>query len=143
MFGERRPTEELASTWSLRSVLSFLPGVDSSASKEEPRWEGTFRRVPAADNIALPKEIRATVAVNEEGSPVDEASKRLMDLQNAEADKAKRDVKEDYVVVYLPPYFKQRIMLFIASLWIVGSISVVAAFAATYCYWSRILQALH
>ncbi|KLO17994.1 hypothetical protein SCHPADRAFT_925510 [Schizopora paradoxa] len=129
MFGERRPTEELASTWGIRTALSFLPGFEE-VSKAEPRWEGAFRRVPAADNIALPKEIRATVAVNEDGSPVDEASKRLMELQNSEADKAKRDVKEDYTIVYLPPYFKHRIMLFIASLWIVGSTAVVVVFAA-------------
>lgn len=84
--------------------------------------DGSFRRVPATDNLALPRDMRATVAVTEDGEPVDEAARVLMRQQDAEADKAKRNIKDDYMIVYLPPHFRYRIFGFILLLWTVGAI---------------------
>jgi E3 ubiquitin-protein ligase MARCH6 len=47
--------------------------------------------------------MRATVAVTAAGEPVGDDAMKLMSLQNAEAIKAKRSIKDDYMIVYLPP----------------------------------------
>ena len=86
--------------------------------------DGYFRRVPATDNLALPRDMRATVTVNAEGEPVDDAGRELMAQQNAEAEKAKHNVQDDYMVVYIPPHFRWRIFGFIALLWIIGAVFV-------------------
>ncbi|KAI0085732.1 hypothetical protein BDY19DRAFT_964078 [Irpex rosettiformis] len=79
--------------------------------------DGKFRRVPNSDNVALVKNEPATAEVDGSGQPVDERAAQLMQLQNAEAEKARRNIKDDYVVVYLPPYFRYRIMAFTVALW--------------------------
>lgn len=81
-------------------------------------YDGTFRRVPASDNVSLPREMRATAEVDVDGEPATEAAGRLIHLQNLEAEKAKRNIKADYTVVYIPPRFQYRIILFIFVLWI-------------------------
>lgn len=121
MFGERRAPEEYTpKNWSWRRSL-----VDSGIEMDdsEAQHDGTFRRVPNNDNIALVKHEPATIEVDAEGQPVTDKDRRLMELQNAEADKMKRIVKDDYIIVYLPPHFRYRVAAFILSMWIVGSTS--------------------
>jgi E3 ubiquitin-protein ligase MARCH6 len=91
--------------------------------------DGTFRRVPASDNVALPREMRATAEVNVNGEPVNETAAKLIQLQNAEAEKAKRNVKADYTIVYIPPHFRYRTMLFILIIWVAFAIFLAAAFS--------------
>jgi E3 ubiquitin-protein ligase MARCH6 len=115
MFGERYPMEEFTprhSSW----TMFFL----NTLGLRDPNniQDGTFRRVPASDNVALPREMRATAEVNAIGEPMTEAAARLIQLQNAEAEKAKRNVKADYTVVYIPPHFRYRTMLFILAIWV-------------------------
>jgi len=50
----------------------------------------------------------------------------LIASQNAEAVKAKRDVKNDYIVAYFPPRFRLRITAFVLAVWTI--MAVVAAF---------------
>ncbi|KAL0574135.1 hypothetical protein V5O48_007824 [Marasmius crinis-equi] len=85
-------------------------------------YDGTFRRVPNTDHLALPRDMRATVAVSATGQPVDDAAKLLMAQQDAETLKAKRNVQDDYTIVYIPPHFRYRIIGFILLLWTVGSL---------------------
>jgi E3 ubiquitin-protein ligase MARCH6 len=47
-----------------------------------------------------------------------------MSLQNAEAIKAKRSIKDDYTIVYLPPYLQYRVIGFITLVWIFGAIVI-------------------
>jgi E3 ubiquitin-protein ligase MARCH6 len=124
MFGDRYPMEE------------FTPQHDSWASFimtavgiHDPRnmHDGSFRRVPASDNVALPRDMRATAEVDANGEPVTDAAVGLIRLQNAEAEKAKRNFQSDYTVVYLPPHFRYRIMLFILALWIAFAVFVTTA----------------
>lgn len=114
MFGERHSSEELTPIYA--SWKSFAMGAFGSDAPEGIH-DGTFRRVPASDNVALPREMRATAEVNAEGEPISEAAARLIQLQNMEAEKAKRNVNSDYVLVYIPPQFRYRIIAFIAALW--------------------------
>ncbi|KDR68014.1 hypothetical protein GALMADRAFT_79202, partial [Galerina marginata CBS 339.88] len=116
-FGGRYPQEEYTpKDWRANFIQDPVHVVG-----EDEVPDGSFRRVPATDNLALPRDMRATVAVTPEGEPVDDAAKELMALQDAEADKAKRTIKDDYMVVYMPPYFRYRIITFITLLWIFGA----------------------
>lgn len=128
MFGERHNDEmEFMST---KDWFASIWRKPSKRVKIEKQFKGSYRRVPAEDNIALPKELRATVAVNVDGTPIDEAGRRLMDRQNAEAEKARRNIDKDYTVVYLPPHFRSRVILFIIGLWLAFSMVMVTAIAA-------------
>ena len=119
-FGGRHHEEEYTpKTW--RGLFSG-PAVEMPDIDDTP--DGSFRRVPATDNIALPRDMRATVAVTATGEPVDNDARELMESQNAEADKAKRSIKDDYMIVYLPPFFRYRVIGFITLLWIFGAICI-------------------
>jgi E3 ubiquitin-protein ligase MARCH6 len=71
--------------------------------------------------------MRATAEVDANGEPVTDVALKLIQLQNAEAEKAKRNVKSDYTIVYMPPHFRYRIILFILALWVVFAIFVAVA----------------
>ncbi|KAJ7623737.1 hypothetical protein FB45DRAFT_1089571, partial [Roridomyces roridus] len=117
-FGGRYPNEEY-STWRWSAFF-----YRSNADLDNPKnvKDGTFRRVPATDNISLPRDMRATAAVTEQGQPVDEEARKLIAMQDDEAIKAKRAVQEDYMVVYIPPHFRWRVFLFISILWVLGAV---------------------
>ncbi|KAG1738893.1 uncharacterized protein EDB91DRAFT_1137224 [Suillus paluster] len=123
MFGERHTDEEF--TVQFNNWITFLRRSPSDIEAASKTRDGTFRRVPASDNIALPKDMRATAEVLEDGTPVDLAAKELVAAQDAEATKAKREIKNDYLIVYFPPNFRLRIFGFIASVWVV--VAVLAA----------------
>ncbi|KAG5654209.1 hypothetical protein H0H81_006242 [Sphagnurus paluster] len=118
-FGGRHPAEERSRRWKL-----FL-------KHDEPATvvDGTFRRVPATDNLALPRDMRATVAVTEFGVPINEEARQLMAQQDTEMEKAKRNISEDFMIVYIPPGFRYRLICFIALLWVIGAILLGVAVA--------------
>uniref|UniRef100_A0A0W0F5D3 RING-type E3 ubiquitin transferase n=2 Tax=Moniliophthora roreri TaxID=221103 RepID=A0A0W0F5D3_MONRR len=127
-FGGRYPNEEYTP-----EHFSFLPltlltvkngGKEDEENPIRQACDGTFRRVPATDHIALPRDMRATVPVTPTGQPVDDKAKLLMLAQDAETLKAKRSIANDYIIVYLPPFFRYRVMGFICCLWIVGAACV-------------------
>ena len=117
-FGGRHPREEFTpKNWRNNFIREVVHLVDKGDIPD-----GSFLRVPAVDDVALPRDMRATVSVNAEGEPVNSEAKGLMELQNAEADNAKRNIKVDFMVVYIPPHFRCRIICFIALLWMFGSV---------------------
>jgi E3 ubiquitin-protein ligase MARCH6 len=125
MFGERHPSEEVA----LEGFFSFRSRhADGSGTREAPT-EGGWRRVPANDNVAIVRGMRATVEVTEDGKPINDAEARLLKLQNAEAERHKRNVDEDYTVVYIPPFFKYRVFIFILAVWSVCCVAIAAMLA--------------
>ncbi|KAI0358245.1 hypothetical protein OH77DRAFT_1475139 [Trametes cingulata] len=128
MFGGRYPSEEYTPKhWSWRSLL----GDDGMQMDDaEAVHDGTFRRVPNSDNVALVKDSPATVECDEEGLPLDADGAKLMLAQNMEAEKAKRLVKDDYTVVYLPPHFRYRVIAFLVCIWTVGSVMLATLLAA-------------
>lgn len=126
MFGDRYPMEEFTphhSGWT-SFILKAIGVYDPSNIHD-----GTFRRVPASDNVALPRDMRATAEVDTNGEPANDAAARLIQMQDAEADKAKRNVKADYTIVYIPPHFRYRIILFIFSLWVAFAIVFATVFS--------------
>jgi E3 ubiquitin-protein ligase MARCH6 len=118
LFGGRHPDEEFSpKDW--KSVFFGSTTADPTNVKN-----GSFRRVPNTDHVALTREMRATAAVNENGEPVDMVAVALVNAQNAEAQKAKRDAKDDYTVVYIPPHFRYRVLTFIFLLWVIGAVAL-------------------
>ncbi|KDQ26811.1 hypothetical protein PLEOSDRAFT_1066099 [Pleurotus ostreatus PC15] len=111
----------LAEEYTNKNFLAYFVEPADLLNKEA-QWAGGLRRVPATDHIALPRDMRATAAVNEAGEPIDDFNKELIATQNAEAARANRSVKDDYTVVYLPPGFRYRLFAFIAILWTLGSL---------------------
>ena len=128
MFGGRFHAEEFTPKyWSWRSLL-IQDGIQMD--DDEAPHDGGFRRVPNSDNVALVRDSSATAQVLEDGTPIDEAARQLIDAQNAEAQKQKRPVKDDYTVVYIPPNFRYRVITFLVCLWTIGSIMLASVLAA-------------
>ena len=125
MFGERYSDEEIVP----KGLFDFRSKNVVESDKQEPRREGGWRRVPANDNVAIVRSMRATVEVTEDGQPTNEVEARLLKLQNTEADRHKRNVDEDYTVVYIPPYFKYRIAAFILAVWSVCCVAIATTLA--------------
>ncbi|KAF7371061.1 RING-CH-type domain-containing protein [Mycena sanguinolenta] len=124
-FGGRYPHEEYTpQRWS-----SLLFRLDDDCQDPTNVKDGSFRRVPASDNISLPRDMRATALVNELGEPLDTEAEELIRLQNEEAAKAKRNFRDDYAVVYIPPGFRYRVFAFIAILWVLGAMFLGVVFA--------------
>ncbi|KAJ7601555.1 hypothetical protein DFH06DRAFT_440100 [Mycena polygramma] len=124
-FGGRYPHEEYTAIhWS-----SLLVRTEDDLDDPTNIKDGSFRRVPASDNISLPRDMRATAAVNELGEPVDEEARALMVQQDDEATKAKRVPHEDYIIVYIPPNFRYRVLAFIGILWVLGAVFLGVVFA--------------
>ena len=121
LFGGRHPEEEI----DYMHTLIFGPQTHGLGTTRS----GTFRRVPNSDNIALVKGHAATVQVDEEGHPVNPKEMRLMQVQDAEAEKNKRNVKDDYTIAYMPPHFRYRALAFVSAVWIICSIVLAAALA--------------
>ncbi|EKM50520.1 uncharacterized protein PHACADRAFT_263859 [Phanerochaete carnosa HHB-10118-sp] len=119
LFGGRHPDEELSNPQ--------LPLADEQ--KQPATVIGTFRRVPNTDNVALAKGQAATAEVDEEGRPVSDKEARLMLLQDTEAENNKRNIKDDYVIAYMPPHFRYRACTFVAAVWIFCSVFLASALA--------------
>ncbi|THH00644.1 hypothetical protein EW026_g1929 [Hermanssonia centrifuga] len=124
LFGGRYSTEEYSlKKWTLRTLIS------TNLDDTEVLHDGTFRRVPNSDNVALLKDELATVEVDAEGVPVNDIEDRLMQRQNQEAEKAKRSIKDDYTITYMPPRFKYRVITFMVAIWMVCSIFLASSLA--------------
>lgn len=123
MFGDRHGGEESSRVY--KTWVAFFWRSAKNNEEAITTSDGTFRRVPANDNIALPRDMRATAEVHEDGTPLNDKAAALIASQDAEVVKAKRDVKDDYVVVYFPPRFRTRIIAFVMAVWTI--MAVVAA----------------
>ncbi|KAF8141917.1 hypothetical protein EV363DRAFT_1151445 [Boletus edulis] len=123
MFGDRHREEEVSRVY--KTWVAFIRRSAKDNEEMTTTKDGTFRRVPSSDNISLPRDMRATAEVQEDGSPLNDKAAALITLQNAEAVKAKRDVKNDYIVVYFPSRFRVRIITFVMAVWTI--MAIVAA----------------
>ncbi|KIY65813.1 hypothetical protein CYLTODRAFT_492008 [Cylindrobasidium torrendii FP15055 ss-10] len=125
-FGVRVPDEEVTPrNWELNRLWKTNNMVTS-----QDKRDGSFRRVPANDNIVLAREYAATAEVTEMGIPATPQAVKLIAIQNHEARRARRDYKKDYMTVYLPPAFKYRMLTFVLILWGLGAMCCGAAVAA-------------
>ncbi|KDQ12990.1 hypothetical protein BOTBODRAFT_399709 [Botryobasidium botryosum FD-172 SS1] len=127
MFGERQLDEEYSTEWTWTSLYQRGP---VSAQKELDRVpDGGFIRAPAGDNIAFTKEGQMLIKTNEAGEPLEERGRELKKAQDEAALNAQRNPSEDYRIVYVPPYFTQRVLFFIYLLWLTGATFTVVSLA--------------
>ncbi|OCH96342.1 hypothetical protein OBBRIDRAFT_816012 [Obba rivulosa] len=128
MFGGRHPSEEFTPKhWSWRVVFATKPEIELDDA--EALRDGSFRRVPNSDNIMLVKNSPATAEVTEDGAPIDERAELLIAAQDSETEKAKRSIKDDYTIVYIPPRFRYRITTFVVCIWIIAAVILASVLA--------------
>ncbi|KAJ3902429.1 hypothetical protein F5879DRAFT_1003174 [Lentinula edodes] len=119
-FGLRLAEEEYTPKKFSLSRIIYGPSKDASILVED--YDGSFRRVPNTDDLAIPRDIPATVAVTATGEPVNEEAMILMTQQDMETVQAKHSIRQDFTVVYIPPYFRYRMILFVLILWTFGAL---------------------
>ena len=145
MLGIRRPEEEgthVRKTWKdwllCKRAASPLSGpvfVHKAGSNMDFVKDGEFRRVPAIDGVKIVQK-RMLITVNEDGTPVDEDGAKGIKEQLE-----KGNVDTNFTVVYVPPHFKTRILLFIYLLGFTGSLAIFSSIAtprertSTYACW--------
>ncbi|EJD43727.1 hypothetical protein AURDEDRAFT_185325 [Auricularia subglabra TFB-10046 SS5] len=121
MYGGRYDAEEYTpSKWSLAGMFN-----GNRPRPEGVARDGGFRRVPANDNVALPKERKTVVRVDEDGNALTPEGAAVIEAQIAEAEEARRDPKLDYTIVYVPPRFGWRMLAFMTFFWMTTVIVVL------------------
>ncbi|KAG5336960.1 hypothetical protein C0989_011398 [Termitomyces sp. Mn162] len=113
-FTGRYPAEERSILWTFFQTQDGDPYIT----------DGSFRRVPATDNVVLPRDMRVTAGVTADGQPVDDAARAVMMQQDGEVQRAGRQIKDEFVVVYIPPHFRYRIFCFIGVMWVIGTFTL-------------------
>lgn len=133
LFGERRRDEEgrhVRRTW--RDVLSGkkgdpehpVIGEEQRAAAEKQGLDayflrdGKFVRTPASDQVRIPKGGRVFLEVTEDNKRVDGAPDPDDGLHGRN--------NNMFTKVYIPPFFKLRIALFILLIWIFAAITGVS-----------------
>jgi E3 ubiquitin-protein ligase DOA10 len=128
LLGKRRPTEEghYARRDSWKNLLFRMTPACSAAVHRpnavdcgcERVWvpSGTMALAPALDHIKLVHGRPATIPLDANGEPRSEEDKRVMDAYLAEGYTA-----SNWEAIYLPPWFRTRLMLALYLLWISGS----------------------
>jgi E3 ubiquitin-protein ligase MARCH6 len=131
--GERDPREEgthIRRTWRARLTLKKGDPTDAGCELETDmrtprdvvfRKDGGFGRVPATDTIRVAPGRRMIVRVTEEGHPLDVEGAGVIASQLLEMATTRKADK--YAVVYLPPFFRTRLALFVYLLWFTGSLA--------------------
>ncbi|KZV69277.1 hypothetical protein PENSPDRAFT_608901 [Peniophora sp. CONT] len=129
-FRPKKPLKRFAGyAWRWAAARLGLSGYmfGARAPAEEKVPGGGWRRVPASDNVIVPRGARATAKVDVHGAAGDDEQLRIVAAQNLAARRAGRDPRADYTVVHVPTHFKSRIALFLTLLWIAGCASFALA----------------
>ncbi|KAG6845026.1 hypothetical protein H0H87_001547, partial [Tephrocybe sp. NHM501043] len=114
-FTGRHPDEERSRRWFVST---------KARNEDKDITDGSFRRVPSTDNVVLPRDMHVTVAVTADGQPVDNAAQELMTKQNMEVQRVGHNIKDEFIIVYIPPHFRYRIFCLIALVWVIGAFAL-------------------
>lgn len=99
-------------------------GLDTkSSSRVTFEKDGGFARVVAIDSVKIVPKCMF-IRVTEDGSPLDDKGAQAIADQISKGPNA----ESSFTIVYIPPQFKIRILLFIYLLGFTGSITLFAAF---------------
>ena len=107
LFAESHPDEQ--------GLQESLPEEDKGASNRAPR-DGRFVRAPNSDDVRVPKGTPAFVDVDENNNRLD--GKPEEDGIHAKSSEMTR-------MVYLPPYFRLRVGLFMFTIWVFAALTGV------------------
>lgn len=120
MFGGRHYDEEGTHVRkTLRAVLLCLkapipgPGevINDENAEVDFKKDGGLVRAPSYDGITVVPGRRMLIPVNEDGT-----------LKNPEEVPVGQDDQLNYTVVYIPPNFKARVIIFLFLMWFCGSL---------------------
>lgn len=134
MLGVRRPEEEgshVRKTWKDWLLCKKASAVSSRTAASDMKTatevtfvkDGGFARAVNIDSVKIVPRCMF-VRVNEDGTPLDDKGAQAIADQIAKGP----NPDSNFAVVYIPPRFKTRILLFIYLLWFTGSIVLFAAF---------------
>ncbi|PLW07107.1 hypothetical protein PCANC_17421 [Puccinia coronata f. sp. avenae] len=99
---------------------SSSPSVSKGAVSRRRKWAGgSFARVPASDAVKVVPGRKMHIPVHVDGTPIDPADMEIIEQQQAEAREEGGGAAggEQYTVVYLPPQFRTRMLVFVVSMW--------------------------
>ncbi|KAL7409311.1 hypothetical protein BDY24DRAFT_223553 [Mrakia frigida] len=99
----------------LDKVVAFLGRY---TAKDTMRGVGGLVRVPNSDTLAMTANRRVFVLVDRQHSPIDSTELELLVAQNKKTLGDGRNPLEDFCVVYLPPYIRNRVLVLLFSLWV-------------------------
>lgn len=129
MLGIRRVDEEgshIRKTWKAWLLLqrnrTATGGTSCWTSADvEFRKDGGFARVVAADNVKIVRS-KMFVRTSEDGTPLTEQGREAIaaQLKQGPNDESK------FTIVYIPPHFRTRILLFIYLLWVSSTVALFA-----------------
>jgi E3 ubiquitin-protein ligase MARCH6 len=114
-------------------LSSYLLGGDHLAERSHfrswngqinPTEQGGYRRVPNNDSVPIIRGRRMHIETDVDGQALTAEGEKRMKAQDAESIKSKRDVKKDYVVVYVPPNFYTRVVLFTLGVVMAGVVTL-------------------
>ncbi|KAG8880094.1 hypothetical protein FRB97_001080 [Tulasnella sp. 331] len=126
MFGGRWVDEEM---FDLRGPVSRWTDWFTGQPRRYSKFRGGFRRAPAVDSVVFPPNTRGLVVVNEEGRPISQQEVELAVLQDEACRKVGAAPEDSFTLLYVPPFFRLRIYLFICSLWITAAAATLACLA--------------
>ncbi|KAG8918064.1 hypothetical protein FRC02_002676 [Tulasnella sp. 418] len=138
MYGTRQPAEEAYSEVGL--VEQLLAKLRGTPITQKTVFQGGFLRVPNTDTGAFPTNKPALIRVDEEGHPITEAGAELMHIQDEATRKAGRDVDKDFMVVYVPPHLRYRVITFIVLFWLTGALTVILGLGVPIAVGRHIIQ---
>jgi len=99
---------------------SYSPSISKGALSRRRKWAGgSFARVPASDAVKVVPGRKMHIPVHVDGTPIDPADMEIIEQQEAEA-REEGGVGaggEQYTIVYLPPHFQTRMLLYVVSMW--------------------------
>lgn len=94
------------------------PFIEDSALRAYFHKDGRYVRAPASDQVRIPKGTRIFLEVDEQN--------RRVDKKRDKPDGVHGSKNEHYKHVYIPPWFKFRIFLFILFIWLFAAITGVS-----------------
>ncbi|KAI9618605.1 hypothetical protein H4Q26_012427, partial [Puccinia striiformis f. sp. tritici PST-130] len=114
------PTPSSSSSGKKRnSDTGHIPRVPKGAPSRTRKWAGgSFARVPASDAVKVVPGRKMHIPVHVDGTPIDQADMEIIEQQQAEAREEGGGAGGDqYTIVYLPPQFQSRMLLYVISMW--------------------------
>ncbi|WAQ91463.1 hypothetical protein PtA15_14A347 [Puccinia triticina] len=93
--------------------------LSKSTLSRRRKWAGgSFARVPASDAVKVVPGRKMHIPVHVDGTPIDPADQAIIEQQQAEArEDGGVAGGEQYTIVYLPPHFQARMVVYVVFMW--------------------------
>lgn len=102
----------------IESLEEIQPGT--TIERRRKSAGGSFARVPGTDSVKVVPGRKMHIPVLANGTPINPADEVLITQQKAEARAETGREVDHYTVVYLPPFFRIRMIGYVVSMWSIG-----------------------